>query len=86
MSARATTSVGIRHNFTVVLSDDEARKILAIIGPFGGSVGGFASSVIRDFLDLTPDQISAFRVQLREMGEANKEEKRLAALGVRKTT
>jgi hypothetical protein len=86
MGTRATTTLHIRHNFTVVLSDDEAHKILAIIGPFGGSVGGFCSSVVRDYIDLTPDQIHAFRVMLTKQADENREAARLRTLGVNPRT
>jgi len=55
-----------RH-FTIVLNDDDAAALLEIVKPFGGSIGGFCSEIVRDFVRLTPDQVHAVRLQTRQL-------------------
>lgn len=62
---------GMGKNYTLVLSEEEAAKINAIVGPFSGSVGGFCRNVLRDYLNLHPDQIAQVRAIARKMGEEN---------------
>jgi len=59
-------------NFTVVLSDAEAVKVRALLQSFGGSVGGFCASVIRDYIDLPPTELHVVRQQIRTLAETHR--------------
>lgn len=57
-------------NFTVCLTQEEAKEIAALLSVFGGTVGGFCTSIVRDYINLTPDQIRVVRQQIRELAQA----------------
>lgn len=62
-------------NFTLCLSASDAEKVYELLRYFGGSVGGFATSVLRDYVELTPDQIVKVRRDIQALAEANKNQK-----------
>lgn len=65
----------MRRNFTVVLTDEEAHEVSKLLSVFGGSVGGFAASLVRDFIQLTPQQIVTVRQQIQHLCEENQRAK-----------
>ena len=58
-------------NFTVCLTPEEAAEVTALLSTFGGTVGGFCTSIVRDYLNLTPQQIVVVRQQIRELAREN---------------
>lgn len=58
-------------NFTVCLHEQEAQAVTELLSIFGGTVGGFCTSIVRDYINLTPEQILIVRRQIRTLAKEN---------------
>lgn len=57
-------------NFTAALDHATVARVRKLLSSFGGSVGGFAASLVIDFSLLTPNEIRAIREEIKKLIES----------------
>jgi hypothetical protein len=66
-------------NYTLVLDQETADRVIQLTKIFGGSVGGFGSSIVRDLARLTTAEIIAVRSQISTLAATSEKERKLIA-------